>query len=123
MGCDIHLHVETKTPNGWREVESLCDFYNSRNYSLFYLLAGVRGPEDFEPISEPRGLPNDLSATVRLSVEGWECDAHSRTWFTLAELQAVDWSPTQSRFELDLDRVAAHPHTTPESRIVIFFDN
>lgn len=55
MGCDIHMHVEVKAPDGsWRHALSP---WCPREYVLFGHLAGVRYPAKF-PI-EPQGFPND----------------------------------------------------------------
>lgn len=55
MGCDIHMHVEMKAPDGrwWHILEP----YAPRNYVLFGHLAGVRYPAD-SPM-EPQGFPKD----------------------------------------------------------------
>ena len=72
----------------------------SRNYDLFAILAdvrngygfaGVKTGDGFIPISQPRGLPADVTAEVRSESDGWGCDGHSHSWLTLAELQAYDW--------------------------------
>jgi hypothetical protein len=140
MGCDIHLVVEKRNGNQWERVlppDEVRDpwlveqsaqetgesrwyrdrvkvtWFDDRNYNLFAILAGVRNNFDFEPISEPRGLPNDLSAEVRKLVEygDEEEDAldaeviaeeaeddndvslgdHSQSWLTLRELLDCNW--------------------------------
>lgn len=68
MGCDIHIYAEY-----WYDYElkssrnrywdhyatSLCkDFCIGRNYSLFNIMAGVRG-DGLNSISLPRGLPKE----------------------------------------------------------------
>ncbi len=89
MGCDIHLHVEVKIKGRWLH-------YNhpqiSRNYNLFCMMAGVRKyGEDGEPkpISEPRGLPDDLSDTTRFDFDWDEPDAHSMSWLSAEEAGKV----------------------------------
>ena len=55
MGCDIHMHVEVKSPNGsWSHVFSP---WCPRNYTLFGYLAGVRHHAKFP--MEPQGFPKD----------------------------------------------------------------
>lgn len=66
-------------------------WYSNRDYSLFYRLAGVRGPYEFEPLSESRGLPEDISSDMQRESDGWGTDGHSHSYFTLTELLAVDW--------------------------------
>jgi len=60
MGCDIHLHVEVKAPEGrWSHALSQ---YCPRNYVLFGHLAGVRHAPLYYP--EPQGFPKDASYQV-----------------------------------------------------------
>lgn len=68
---------------------------DDRNYTLFSLLADVRNGRGFagvptydrvEPLSEPRGVPDDASFAWLAEVDGWDVDMHSHSWFTLAEL-------------------------------------
>lgn len=88
-------------------------WYWGRNYNLFSMLADVRNgtkpgttppawkslfggdldAEDdwIEPISEPRGLPDDVTPAIKAESDEWGIDGHSHSWFTLAELQSVDW--------------------------------
>lgn len=56
MGCDIHTYLEVKHAEGetW-DCEVLLDL--GRDYTLFGLLANVRGVGGFEP----KGIPKDLS--------------------------------------------------------------
>jgi hypothetical protein len=74
--------------------------YVGRNYDLFAILANVRNGygfagavtgEGLNPISEPRGVPDDASPEYTAEVERWGRDGHSHSWLTLAELHAYDW--------------------------------
>lgn len=83
-------------------------WYWRRSYNLFAVLANVRNGYGFAgtptgneviPISEPRGLPDDMSAGVRRLLEDtpdhdeddiWLGD-HSHSWLTLDEVLAYDW--------------------------------
>ncbi len=87
MGCDIHLYCEGRIngkwinidrwyrQTGWPEIAvagkegfapvDLLD--GARDYGLFYLLAGVRGSEEYNsypPIAAPRGLPDEWDALL-----------------------------------------------------------
>jgi hypothetical protein len=111
MGCDIHMYVEVKkTVNGeltWVNVDnwrvnqyydptdpdgekpySVEPIYRQRHYSLFALLANVRNYGEDTPISEPRGLPADISPQTEAEAEYWDSEGHSHSHFTLAELKA-----------------------------------
>lgn len=105
MGCDIHLYVERRVHGAWqtadrwtddkyapgsRNVEYEDQFYTGRNYGLFSILAGVRNRHEIVSISEPRGLPDDMSAELAAYAAD-ACD-HTPSHFTLAELLAFDWS-------------------------------
>lgn len=88
MGCDIHSYAErrNKQTGKWEQVFnhfSLDDFdkdyykkekgdhpFDWRSYPMFAFLAGVRNYDHCEPISEPRGIPKDISESVREEVQG-----------------------------------------------------
>lgn len=103
MGCDIHCYVEKLGDDGiWRSVDPVgndprwmrpgqlqWDF--DRNYCSFAVMAGVRNSHDMEPISEPRGLPSDVSPLVKAESDGFDVDGHSHSWLMLAELLAFDF--------------------------------
>jgi hypothetical protein len=84
MGCDIHLHAEIKVNGQWHHYSKPSI---DRNYSLFAKMAGVRGDE--EPLAEPRGFPDDATFTTRFDFEHWGRDAHTPSWLSGDELQAV----------------------------------
>lgn len=76
-------------------------FYNGRNYDLFSILADVRNGYGFagvptgshiNPISDPKGLPDDVSHEVYMEAKKWGRDGHSHSWLTLRELQEYDWN-------------------------------
>ena len=62
--------------------------YNERSYFLFGLLAGVRN-YSVEPISQPRGIPDDVSVAIKEYYDGWGDDAHTPSWYTLYELKSA----------------------------------
>ena len=108
MGCDIHLYTEKKvdTKNG-DDVWFCCDYfmhdehyvrgytkeddlshveiYGTRNYVLFGILANVRSDE-YNPIAEPRGLPDDVSDIVKQAAVDWDGDGHTHSWLTAGEI-------------------------------------
>ena len=116
MGCDIHLYVEVRQADGsWKSVDEWVteddyfhvpykkQYYSGRNYDLFAILAnvrngygfaGVKTGEGFNPISEPKGLPADVSQEVKQCSENWGADGHSHGWHTVADLLAFDWTQT-----------------------------
>ena len=115
MGCDIHMYAEVKKNNKWSKVgdvfenmwyskdRELSDWnkpltdtpYDGRNYDLFAILADVRNGhgfagcvtgERFNPISEPKGLPDDVSKKIKKESDKWDGDGHSHSYFTVKEL-------------------------------------
>lgn len=112
MGCDIHLFVEKKVGDKWESCDSweksefggvwvpfTKRFYADRNYDLFGILANVRNGygfagcdtgEGFEPISQPRGIPDDASKEVSRKIYGG--GLHSHSWLTLREIMDYDWT-------------------------------
>lgn len=106
MGCDIHPFVEVQLEEGsWdlvlkpelTEYGFTNNYYFSRmrNYDLFGVLADVRNGtygEEFVPIAEPRGLPDDISCDVKAISEDWGIDGHSHSYLTLKELLDYDWN-------------------------------
>jgi hypothetical protein len=121
MGCDIHLYVERRTNGKWESADKWTpdkysdepygrkpmvvdyddSFYNGRNYNLFAILAdvrngvgfaGVKTGAGFVPISDPRGLPTDVTSRIKEISDEWGCDGHSHSHVTLAELLEYDWT-------------------------------
>jgi hypothetical protein len=151
MGCDIHLYAEVKKEGKWVNIDKYSKnndfgeyegereftiaredrFYTGgRMYNLFAALCGVR---DFEfsntppKISEPKGLPDDVSAEVKLESDEYGSDGHSHSWNTLRELKEFDWSSygkTCDRFKQEvIPKMEAQGVPDEEIRIVYFFDN
>ena len=115
------------------------DCYHTRNYALFNLLAGVRADDDFKPVFEARGVPEDAS-TEYASLAA-DDDGHSHSWLDLNEVEAAfscAFDMTQRKeareyaentrlfwrhvVELQMRPIAARvgPHNV---RIVFYFDN
>jgi hypothetical protein len=131
MGTDIHMACEVRRNGEWTLVtdkvfknvwyspnshfsfdkeQYTCVPYDSRNYNMFAMLAGVRNGrgfagvkigEEFNPISEPKGYPDDMCAELMSDIDGsyeeWDDDRphlsneHSASWLTLKELLDYDW--------------------------------
>ena len=103
--------------------------FSGRNYSLFSILADVRNHSDgINPISEPRGVPDDASFAYKQVVKAWGSDGHSHTYFTLQELLDVDWSQWSDDhgtigFQQALENVKSIDDDYSKVRLVFFFDN
>lgn len=88
MGCDIHAHFEIKVDGEWLHFSQPSI---QRNYSLFARIANVRNYYEnaIEPISKPKGLPEDISKTTKLCFAYWEDDAHDTTWLNAGEIEQM----------------------------------
>lgn len=87
MGCDIYIWAERKLPTHTFTRLEYKD--EPRIYNAFAFLAGIRNYAGIEPLSEPRGIPQDCDEVLRHEL--LDVDLHSHSWFTLAELNEVDY--------------------------------
>lgn len=99
MGCDIHIRAQKKINADWQTLAFVP--FSWRNYSVFSWLAGVRNYSAISPISEPRGVPDDMNDSKDSSEMPWSYDHHggelgdhSFSWLSVAELQAVNYEQT-----------------------------
>jgi hypothetical protein len=99
--------------------------YGRRNYAVFSLLADVRngrGGGHIKPISEARGMPEDVSPGV--SELQWDGDDHSHSWLTDVELISYIDELTEydhpDGYPALVRMLYEHPVPT---RIVFWFDN
>lgn len=88
MGCDIHVYIEfdeyaDDPPPFW---QCWGEIHPDRHYSIFGLLAGVRGGE---AVYKPRGLPDAVSCHTRWAWQDGDGDWHTPSWLTTEELAAV----------------------------------
>ncbi len=114
MGTDIHVYIEQKTIKNdnplmteWISVDEWINdsyfeimevrkrYWTDRNYLLFAILANVRNHYNIQPISLPKGLPDDVSPEVKNQSDE-ENYAHTRSWLTLKELLEYDWQQTMA---------------------------
>ena len=118
MGTDITMFAEVRKNKKWTKVgdvfknpwyheDGIIDKWNQpytdhpydgRNYDLFAILADVRNGTGFagcktsygfNPISEPKGLPEDVTDEVRELL--WD-DGYANSYDTLKELKDYDWN-------------------------------
>ncbi len=97
MGADIHIYAEYRnTANVW---EAIPDYepFGQRSYAVFSLFAGVRFSDHYHrvtpyPISEPRGLPKDVSTYVKKDSDEWGEDGFGRSWLSVEELSSFDYN-------------------------------
>jgi hypothetical protein len=145
MGCDIHVYVEVKVKGKWVLINAP---YIRRNYDLFAKMANVRNYENIKPISEPKGLPENISDGTKLYLDIWEDDAHSASWLSPKEMGGLqDWldemepktdysiNHTRNHYEKEfgylfgnsIDGFIKYPQDQPEwlqdVRVIFWFDN
>ncbi len=125
MGCDIHVYTEKLIEtdddgskewvncDNWKYNESynpknpqgetkmiINPIYSSRNYSLFTALAGVRDySENAECISQPKGLPKDISKVTKAESKRWGRDGHSHSYLTLKEIKDFRATKKKTKFK------------------------
>jgi hypothetical protein len=146
MGCDIHFFVERvsiahkrnqsineiidekdiQDKLEWNLVSEDDDFYSSRNYDIFGILANVRREHPAGPIKELMGFPNDASENLKIIYKRcW--DAHSPSYLTLRELLQVDWAKYTDvyldEFMNCIERMKEIDTNTDNVRCVFWFDN
>ncbi len=106
----------------WHPVEK----YDGRNYYLFSVLADVRNSY-VDPISYPKGIPDDASYGYKYMCDVWEGDSHSHSYFTLKELLEVDWDKYEkdslSEFLSVLNELKSLDKEPENIRVCFFFDN
>lgn len=106
MGCDIHSHVEVKRNDKWEYVVAqFTDPFEEgatqpepfayRHYGVFSFLGCTdRNYGRITPLATPRGLPDDLSVSVRARYEddNEQWYLHSTSWLTVQELLSIDYN-------------------------------
>lgn len=111
MGADIHAYAEFRNNLGlWEEIQDYEPF-SDRNYNVFSFFAGVRFGNDYDyqlvwwgnggmltgrrvtpyPIIAPRGLPNDVSPSVKAKSDEYGSDGHSHSWLSVEELTTYNY--------------------------------
>lgn len=102
MGADIHgviatypIKTRVATPQGIKITDLNLVTMLDRDYDSFAILADVRNEDDFNFISEPRGIPKWLKMGKNGyldDIENCWLGEHSFSWINLKELLDFDWS-------------------------------
>lgn len=85
MGCDIHLHVEIQYKGEWIHFSAP---HVDRNYWLFGVLAAVLVGD--KPLTEPKGLPADISLTTKIDYEYRRYAFHTPSWLNEEEIMELE---------------------------------
>lgn len=97
MGCDIHTYAERNVGDRYDRIVNAAPF-DWRSYGMYGWLADVRNYSGVPSIAAQRGLPIDVSASVRSYYDGWGSDAHSASWVDVLELTRFDYEqPVEDR--------------------------
>ncbi len=130
MGCDIHLHVEVNIDGKWEHFHAP---FIWRNYTLFAMMADVRNYEHIDPISKPRGFPEDISYISRKHFEMYERDYHSASWLSgeeyrklanqYSEMVRKEGNERYMGFELEEMKMDISIFDYKDLRLVFWFDN
>lgn len=108
------------------------NYYRGGNYYLFSLLADVRNYNgEVEPLSQPRGIPDDASYGYKYEVDKWDGDGHSHSYYTLEELLNVNWDLYNTgyydkyldEFLESIEKMKEIDSDPSKVRCVFFFDN
>ena len=135
MGCDIHVHTEVKIDGLWHHYGSP---YVDRYYTLFGYMAGVRNT-DVIPISEPRGLPDDITLITWIDNDRYGIDGHSHSWLSGPEVTQLEelLKPHNEQY-FYIERIFGYlfgngwdfheypeeyPPQLEDARVVFWFDN
>lgn len=86
MGCDIHVHIEIFYKGKWRHYAAP---NVNRWYDLFAVMAGVRNYSEIDPISEPKGVPANMSEITKMEFNYWGSDVHNHSWFDEKEIDLL----------------------------------
>lgn len=115
------MHVECKHDGVWKRHD--VEIYEDRNYELFGILAGVRGIRT--PISDPKGLPVDVTDAVKRLYDLWGLNNHSASWLTFDEIwDSLSDCHNHSLQLIALDMIRIQRETQSEDvRIVFWFDS
>lgn len=98
--------------------------YENINYRLFSLLADVRNDGTINPISEPRGIPDDASDSYLFICNAWGRIAHSHSWLLLEEILNIDESLWEDIYALNFINAIKSINGDPSKiRICFFFDS
>ena len=88
MGCDIHLNSEVKIKGTWYHY---AEYFVVRNYKLFSKMANVRNYDnEVEPISKPKGMPEDPAFLTKYICDDYGVDGHSHSWLSAEEISELE---------------------------------
>ncbi|MFE1442509.1 hypothetical protein [Streptomyces sp. NPDC058739] len=123
MGTDIYGGIEFRHPYAgtedydgepWVTAMDLWPLYDETDYTAFGLLFGVRNYAGFPPLAPGRGLPVDLSSSMRSELSSWVArgELDGASWVSWGELASID---PETRPEHFVGRVAWHEQSRPST--------
>lgn len=94
MGCDIHLHSEIMVNGVWHHHNKA---QIERSYLLFSKMANVRNEGEVDPITLPKGLPENVTFSTNLYLQKSPEDYHSHSWLNAEEIKELfQWFDEQT---------------------------
>lgn len=99
MGVYIHAYVEKKIGSEWQSlyvnrkgglINHPAQIWGTQGYTLYGWLADVRNDSAIQPISDRRGLPDDVSQEVELLFNK-HYERFGDSWLSLGELLDFDY--------------------------------
>lgn len=99
MSTDITTFVEFQHEDGsWELISDRDEYFAWQSYAAFGFLGGIRNYSGVEPIAPKRGLPEDVSPTVRSEHKYDSDNSYATSWVHLNDLFSFDYSkPVEDR--------------------------
>lgn len=94
MGTDIEIHLEEKVIDKWELVQQSDPenrLFDWRSYGMFAFFCGIRNYSGIQPISKPRGIPQDISPELKKILDD-DYDYHSASWLSIKELKEFNYN-------------------------------
>jgi len=122
MGCDIHAYIEYDDYGDFK-YDMWAKLHLMRHYLLFSVLADVRNGGEIEAVSQPKGLPGNLSWGVKDEYDN-RGDGHSESFLHIGEVEeALDRIRKTEWGSDDLEIIYKIMKELKNPRLVFWFDS
>lgn len=122
MGCDIHVSIEESPYRDGSWFTIINEFNIMRDYDLFAHFAGVRSYGGIKALSDPKGLPEDVSWGMKEMSKKAGTYVHSHSWLNFQELEHLP-DKYKTMLFYKIMKWLAIKHGEQNVRMVFFFDN
>ena len=97
MGCDIHFHSEVKIKGKWRHH---ADASLKRDYKIFTKISNVRNDYNIDPLTDSRGLPDDITFLTDYCAKDTGSDGYSHSYLNKEEIAVFhNWLDKEIGYE------------------------